>query len=473
MQSDDTANAFINENATIFSELSRDIWEHPQLGMEETYAVKRQTEALDRAGFSIRSDLGGMSTAFSASWGHGRPVIGVLGEYDALPGLSQTTSPQKDPVEKGAPGHGCGHNHLGVGSMAAVMAAKAAMEKEGTKGTVIYFGCPAEETLVGKVFMAQAGVFDDLDAALSWHPMSVNTIWASASAAMNSFKLNFYGKSAHAGSSPWGGRSALDGVVLTDVGVNYLREHIIPDARIHCVITKGGEAPNIVPDEAQVWYFVRAPRRDQVEEIYDRLLDVAKGAALMSGTQVETEFITGCYDFLSNGVLARVLLEKMRQVGAPQFSEAEKGFADKLLESVDSSFVEGRIQKTGLSREELGFPLSDKVLEGVGGFKKGDVGGGSTDVGDVSYIIPTAQLCASCAPIGVPGHSWQFTAAQGSSIGKKGMLFAAKSLALSITELMRSPDILRAAREEFDQAVGPKGYVSPLPQGLASPSKER
>ncbi len=355
MQSDDTASAFIDKNAARFTSLSDDIWEHPQLGLEETYAVKRQTEALSQAGFSIRSDLGGMSTAFSASWGHGRPVIGVLGEYDALPGLSQTASPQKDPVEKAAPGHGCGHNHLGVGSMAAVMAAKAAMEKEGTRGTVIYFGCPAEETLVGKVFMARAGVFDDLDAALSWHPMSINTIWASASTAMNSFKLNFYGKAAHAGSSPWGGRSALDGVVLTDVGVNYLREHIIPDARIHCVITKGGEAPNVVPAEAQVWYFVRAPRRDQVEEIYDRLLDVAKGAALMSGTQVETEFITGCYDFLSNGVLARVLLEKMQQVGAPQFSEAEKGFADKLLESVDPSFVERSIQKTGLSREDTKF----------------------------------------------------------------------------------------------------------------------
>ena len=469
MQSDDTAHAFINENATAFSELARDIWQHPQLGMEETYAVKRQTEALDRAGFSIRSDLGGMSTAFSASWGHGRPVIGVLGEYDALPGLSQTASPQKDPVEKGAPGHGCGHNHLGVGSMAAVMAAKAAMEAEGAQGTVIYFGCPAEETLVGKVFMAQAGVFDDLDAALSWHPMSFNTVWESASTAMNSFKLNFFGKSAHAGATPWVGRSALDGVVLTDVGVNYLREHIIPDARIHCVITKGGQAPNIVPAEAQVWYYVRAPQRDQVEEIYDRLLDVAKGAALMSGTQVETEFITGCYDFLSNSVLARVLLEKMQQVGAPQFSEAEKGFADKLLESVDPSFVEERIKSTGLSKEELGFPLSDKILEGVGGFQKGDVEGGSTDVGDVSHIIPTAQLCASCAPIGIPGHSWQFTAAQGSSIGQKGMLLAAKSLALSITELMRSPDTLRAAREEFDQAVGPKGYVSPLPQGLAPP----
>ena len=470
MQSNDTASTFIDKNAAGFTRLSDDIWEHPQLGLEETYAVKRQTEALSQAGFSIRSDLGGMSTAFSAAWGHGRPVIGVLGEYDALPGLSQTASPQKDPVEKAAPGHGCGHNHLGVGSMAAAMAAKAAMEKEGTRGTVIYFGCPAEETLVGKVFMARAGVFDDLDAALSWHPMSINTIWASASTAMNSFKLNFYGKAAHAGSSPWGGRSALDGVVLTDVGVNYLREHIIPDARIHCVITKGGEAPNVVPAEAQVWYFVRAPRRDQVEEIYDRLLDVAKGAALMSGTQVETEFITGCYDFLSNGVLARVLLEKMQQVGAPQFSEAEKGFAAKLLESVDPSFVERSIQKTGLSREELNFPLCDKVLEGVGGFRKGDLEGGSTDVGDVSYIIPTAQLCANCAPIGVPGHSWQFTAAQGSSIGKKGMLFAAKSLALAITELMRSPAILRAAREEFDQAVGPKGYVSPLPQGLADPS---
>ncbi len=469
MRLDDIALEYVKKNERQFCDLSKDIWEHPELGLHETYAAGLLADALEKANFTIEKNIGGMPTAFTATWGEGRPIIGVLGEYDALPGLSQKASSIKEPMETGGPGHGCGHNQLGVGAMAAAMTANATMEKEGIKGTIVYYGCPAEETLVGKVFMARAGVFDDLDAAITWHPMTVNTTWEGGATALNSFKLNFYGRSAHAGVSPEAGRSALDGVVLTDVGVNYLREHVASTTRIHCVITKGGEAPNVVPDYAQVWYYVRAPRRDQVEEVYARLLDIAKGAALMSGTRVETEFITGCYDFLSNDILAQMLMEKMKQVGPPQYTEEEKVFASELVESVDPTIVENQLQSFKLSREEVGFPLCDKILEEVGGLGKNDKEGGSTDVGDVSYCVPTAQLCTACSPVGIPGHSWQYAASQGTSIGLKGMLFAAKALSLSLLELIQNPEVLKAAREEFIQATGGKKYVSPLPDGLEPP----
>jgi len=469
MSLDERVLEYIKTNEAEFIELSKQIWERPELGLEETFASGLISEQLEKAGFSIQTNTGGMPTAFTATWGEGRPIIGVLGEYDALPGLSQRPTTEKDPVLEGGPGHGCGHNHLGVGAMAAAVAAKEAMEQEGIKGTIIYYGCPAEETLVGKVFMARDGVFDDLDAALTWHPMLLNAVWESAFAALNSFKFNFYGKSAHAGSSPEAGRSALDGVVLTDVGVNYLREHTVQEARIHSVITKGGEAPNVVPAFAQVWYYVRAPRRHQVEEIYSRVLDIAKGAALMTGTTVETEFITGCHDFLSNDILADVLFEKIQQAGPPEYTDEEKAFASDLIATMDPATVENRIQSFKMSREELGFPLSDKILRGIGGLRKDDKEGGSTDVGDVSYCTPTAQFCTTCAPIGTSGHSWQNTASQGTSIGFKGMIYAARTLSLSILELMRKPDILKAAREEFAKATNGKGYACPLPDNLAPP----
>jgi len=473
MTLDERALEYVNANEVEFTDLSKQIWERPELGLEETFSAELLSKRLEEAGFSIEKSIGGMPTAFRATWGEGRPFIGILGEYDALPGLSQKAVTEKDPVAEGAPGHGCGHNQLGVGAMAAAIAAKSAMEQKGIKGTIIYYGCPAEETLVGKVFMARSGVFNDLDAALTWHPMDLNTIWESASAAMNSFKLNFYGKSAHAGMSPEAGRSALDGVVLTDVGVNYLREHTIQEARIHSVITEGGEAPNVVPAFAQVWYYVRAPRRDQVEEIYSRMLDIAKGAALMTGTRVETEFITGCCDFMSNDVLADVLFEKLQQVGPPEYTDEERAFASNLIATVDPVTVENLIQSFKMSREELGFPLTDKVLRGIRGFRKDDKKGGSTDVGDVSYCTPTAQFGTLCSPVGTPGHSWQCTASHGTSIGYKGMIYAAKVLSLSILELMQKPDILKAARDEFAKATDGTGYICPLPDDLAPPLQKK
>jgi len=457
----------LNVNEAALISLAKDIWEHPQLGLHESYASELIIDQLEEAGFSIEQGVAQMPTAFVASWGQGKPIIGILGEYDALPGLSQKISAQKDPIEEGGPGHGCGHNLLGGASLGAAIAAKKAMEKDSIPGTLRYYGCPAEETLVGKVFMARDGVFDDLDAAITWHPMYANTTWSCSCTAMNSFKFNFHGISAHAAAAPEAARSALDGVVLTDVGINYLREHIIQEARIHCVVTNGGLAPNVVPAEAQVWYYVRAPRRPQVEEIYQRVLDIAKGAALMTGTTFDVSFIVGCHDYLPNEVITRVMMEKLKLVGAPEYTDDEIAFANQLKASLAPDLVEGALRSFGLTRAEVGDPLCDKILDKVDALAKGKVMAGSTDVGDVSYVTPTGQVTTCCMPLGVPVHSWQSTASTGSSIGFKGMMLAAKTMAFSTLELMARPDILKAARDEFKKATGGKKYTSPLPEGAA------
>jgi aminobenzoyl-glutamate utilization protein B len=310
MNVEDKALNYLAANEDKLIDLAKDIWEHPELGLQETRSSRLLVDELEKAGFSVAIGIDQMPTAFVASWGEGKPIIGILGEYDALPGLSQKVSATREPIEEGAPGHGCGHNLLGVGSLGAALAVKEAMEKDEIKGTIRYYGCPAEETMLGKIFMARAGVFDDLDAAITWHPFYANTVWWCSLLAMNSFKVNFHGVAAHAAAAPEAGRSALDGVQLMDIGVNYLREHIVQEARIHCVITNGGEAPNVVPPFAQVWYYVRAPRREQVDEIYSRMLDIAKGAALMTGTTFEIDFLTGGYDVLPNDRLGELLWER-------------------------------------------------------------------------------------------------------------------------------------------------------------------
>ncbi len=442
--------------------IAMDIWRNPELGLTESFASTRLADELEKAGFTIEMGVGQMPTAFVASWGQGGPAIGLLGEYDALPGLSQKVSARQKPVEEGSPGHGCGHNLLGVASLGAALAAKAAMEQAGVKGTVRYYGCPAEETLIGKVFMARAGVFDNLDAAITWHPWFPNTVWYSSTLAMNSYKVNFHGVASHAAGTPEAGRSALDGVQLMDVGVNYLREHIIQEARIHCVITSGGDAPNVIPAFAQVWYFVRAPRREQVDEIYARMVDIAKGAALMSGTTYDIEFLSGCYEVLPNDTLGELLLEKMKLVGPPQFTSEEKDFARQLQATFAPNTIENALQSIGLTREVVGDPLCDRVLEP---YDQGQLLSGSTEVGDVSHITPTAQILTCCQPLGTPAHSWQNVAASGSSIGFKGMMVAAKTMALAVVDLETKPEILKTARHEFEKVTDGKKYVSPLPEG--------
>jgi len=448
--------------------LAKAIWDHPEIGLQETFAANLLAEELAQAGFTIARGVGQMPTAFVASWGAGKPIIGLLGEYDALPGLSQQMTTSIAPVQQGGPGHGCGHNLFGTACLGAVLALKAAMIEQQLPGTIRFYGCPAEETLVGKTFMAKAGVFDDLDAALAWHPGDTNMVWHGSSLAMNSFKVNFHGVAAHGAAAPHLGRSALDGVVLMDVGVNYLREHIIQEARIHSVITSGGQAPNVVPAYAQVWYFVRAPSRAQVEEIYARMLDIAKGAALMSGTTYDIDFVTGCYEMLPNQVISDLMYAKMQEVAAMTFTAPEIAFASDLQKtfpagSLDYSYA--MLQKAtngGFSKADLANPLWTPVLPHTSTVMAMP---GSTEVADVSQITPTSQLTTCCWPFGTPPHSWQITASSGSQIGFKGMLFAAKALALTALDLLTKPDLLQAAQAEFATSTEGRTYVSPLPDG--------
>jgi aminobenzoyl-glutamate utilization protein B len=446
--------------------IAKEIWDHPQVALEETFASKLLAEKLEADGFSIEWGAGGMPTAFVAEWGQGAPIIGFLGEYDALPGLSQELSADRSAIESGGPGHGCGHNLFGTACMGSVMALKQAMEAENIAGTIRFYGCPAEETLVGKTFMARDGVFDDLDAAISWHPGDSNISWNGSSLALNSFKVNFHGVAAHAGGSPWLGRSALDGVMLMDVGVNYLREHIHPDSRIHSVVTSGGQAPNVVPAYAQVWYFVRAPRRDLVEEIYERMLDIAKGAALMSGTTHDIEFLTGCYDLLPNDTLSNLLYEKMSDVNDMKFTDQERKFAKDLQATFpDGSVTRGFDWMKKSSSDVIADAMVDDPLwEAV--WKHSPTPplmGGSTEVADVSWITPTGQITTTCWPLGTPGHSWQTVASSGSSIGAKGMLFASKAMALAGLDLLTDSELLAQAKADFEKAKGGQTYITPLP----------
>jgi aminobenzoyl-glutamate utilization protein B len=474
MSGEQTAIGFLNENYRHFSELARAIWENPEVGLDEKFASKAIADELEKAGFRITWGVGQMPTAFVASWGDGGPKIGILGEYDALPSLSQDATPERNELVPGGPGHGCGHNLYGVGALGAALAMQKVMQEQGIDGTVRYYGCPAEETLTGKTYMARDGVFDDLDASITWHPGYANTVWSNGSSlAMNSFKVHFKGLAAHGASSPHMGRSALDGAMLMDIGVNYLREHIIQDARIHSVIKDGGVAPNVVPPTATIWYFVRAPKRDQVESIYQRMLKCAEGAALMTGTTYEVEFLTGCYELLPNPTISNVMLDKMEALGGIEFSHDDFEFARKLQASIDPETIEMSRQHTlemskeGTTAEDIGDVLCENVIRPSDDFR---IMHGSTEVGDVSQITPTGNLLTCCHPLGSPGHSWQITASSGAEIGFRGMDYAAKAMALTGLELMVNKEVLDAAKQEFAQQTGGRKYVTPLPEG-AMPQK--
>ncbi|MCA9836166.1 MAG: amidohydrolase [Trueperaceae bacterium] len=459
----------IDSNFKDLSKIARDIWEHPEIALKESFASNLLANELEKAGFKLEHGVGDLATAFIASWGEGKPIIGLLGEYDALPGLSQSVSATREPIVNAGPGHGCGHNLFGTAAFGAAVAVKELMENEGITGTIRFYGCPAEETLVGKTFMARAGVFDDLDAAITWHPGSNNMVINSSSTAMNSFKVNFHGAASHAAAAPHLGRSALDGAQLMDIGVNYLREHVIQEARMHSVISSGGQAPNVVPAYAQIWYYVRAPKRHQVDEIYARVLDIAKGAALMSGTSYDIDFVTGCYDYMPNKALTALMFEHLKTLeGSMSFSDEEKQFAKELQASFPQGSLESDIGwlKTGTKDyvpEDGKTALNERVLE----HSDNPPGmAGSTEVGDVSHICPTVQMTSTCWPLGTPAHSWQTVASSGSSIGMKGMLFAAKALGLTALDLFLKPDVLKAARAEFDKEKQGEPYVTPIPEGV-------
>ena len=446
--------------------VSLDVWRFAELGLKEEKSAEAHAVFLARKGFRVTKGTRDLPTALVAEWGQGKPVIGFLGEYDALPGLSQDVSAERRPLVPGAPGHGCGHNLLGAGSLGAAAAFKEYLARTGREGTVRYYGCPAEETLIGKVFMAREGVFSDLDAAITWHPGDINTIPMGSSNAVNSARFIFHGRTAHAAGDPHNGRSALDAVELMNVGANYLREHVIPDARLHYVITDGGGQPNVVPARAEVWYYVRAPRRNQVDEIYSRLLDVAKGAALMTGTSFDVLFLSGCYDVLPNEALGEAALAWLRELGGPVFEDADMEFARDISATVEPSQKRQYLERMNAPEELYDQVMNTTVVEPL---DKGKVLPASTDVGDVSWITPTVQVYTACWPIGIPGHSWQVTACSGHRLAQKGMFLASAVMALTAAELVEHAGILDRARQEFAERTKGQPYRSPLPEGLRAP----
>ena len=352
----ETAWNWIEANRERLIEISDEIWGYAELGLVETKSAKLLSDELESHGFTVERGIGGMPTAFYGVWGTGKPVIGVMGEYDALPGISNKTVPWKEPLKEGAPGHGCGHNIHGASGLAAAIALRYALEEHGVQATVNFYGTPAEENYDGKVFMARTGIFDDVDACLSHHTGSVNTAGLGSTNAMNSVKFHFHGKTSHAAGSPEQGRSSLDAVELMNIGVNYIREHIIEKARIHYIIEDGGGQPNVVSDYARTWYYIRAPERDQVDHIYDWVVKIAEGAALMTGTSLGVDFLGGIYNKLPNKVLSEVVISNMREIGTPTYTEEELEFARKIGETVP------RQQKLdGLRKSE--FPEWEKYVD--------------------------------------------------------------------------------------------------------------
>ncbi len=466
--SKERATTWIEENSKRIISVSDRIWEFAEVGLQEYRSSALLADELGKAGFRIQKGAAGIPTAFVATFGEGSPTIGVMGEYDALPGLSQKATSKREPLMEGAPGHGCGHNIHGTSGIFGAIAVKEAIEVGRVRGTLKFFGCPAEETLVGKVFMVRDGVFDDVDAVLSHHPGQMNGATLISHNAMNSVKFHFHGKASHAGGSPEQGRSALDAVELMNAGANYLREHIIQEARLHYTIEEGGHEPNVVPPYARSWYYVRAPERGQVERIYKRILKIAEGADLMAETTHRVEFLTGCYNTLPNLQLAELVATNMRAIGTPRYSDEELAFAKEITGTFSADEKRDSLRKSKRPGWEklLDVVIDDSVPSPWG---LGESSGGSTDVGDVSWTTPTAEFSTATSPLGTLGHSWQRVACSRVGIGHKSLVFAAKTLACCVLDLLTKPEVLGKVREEFAESTKDFAYRSPLPEGLTPP----
>ena len=462
---------WIDQNKNVLIQAADEIWGYAETLYKEKQSAALVSGMLEEYGFRVTRGVADIPTAFVAEYGVGGPIIGILDEYDALPGLSQDRVPYQKPLVKGGNGHGCGHNLFGVACLAAATAVKQAIESGEVNGTIRFYGCPAEEGGAGKTFMARAGLFDDADLCLTWHPGETNAVTGSNALAMVRANFKFYGKTAHAAFDPYNGRSALDAVELMNVGCNYLREHMIPDARIHYIITSGGLAANVVPDYAVVQYRVRAPLNSQVQELFARVKDVSQGACLMTGTRVEVEVLSATSNLLLNDTILDVLQRKLEEIGAPQFDASETAFATQIATTFPKGSEHERAKLAGPEgRAALkalkGAPLANNVMPL---YKPEAVSPGSTDVGDVTWVSPTGQFNAVCHALGTPGHSWQIVAQGGMSIGHKGMLYAGKVLGEAALEFLQKPELVAQARAEFKAQTGETPYVCPIPPDVKPP----
>jgi len=465
----ESAWGWIDENREHIIELSDKVWKYAELGLVEEKSMRLLSGELEKQGFSVERGVAGMPTAFVATWSNGKgPTIGLMGEYDALPGLSNKKVPRKEALRGGAPGHGCGHNIHGVTAVSAAIATRQAMKEGKIKGTIKMYGCPAEENYDGKVFMVRAGLFKGADACLSHHPGSLNTAGLSSSTAINSVKFHYYGKTSHAAGSPEQGRSALDAVELMNVGVNFLREHVIDKARIHYVIEEGGGQPNVVPDYARSWYYIRAPERDQVDHIYTRILKVAEGAAMMTETTLKVEFLTGVYNLLPSKVLSRVVVANMREIGAPTYTAEDLAFAAEIAKSFPKEQKIDNLRKSKLPNWEKYVDV-DMVTDILDPWNEGEVSGGSTDVSDVSWQTPTMEFGTATYVLGAPGHSWQTVTCSGTSLGHKSLIFASKTMTGATLDLFTKPELLAEARKEHAKMMLGRTYRCAIPDEIGPP----
>lgn len=439
------ASLSIQSNYDQYKSIALQIWEYAEVGYKEVKSTALLQQTLKDNGFTVQAGVAGIPTAFVATYGSGQPVIGILAEFDALPGLSQTNDAEKKSAG-GIAGHACGHHLFGVASVASGIAIKKLMEEKKLTGTVKVFGCPAEEGGSGKVYLVREGLFNDVDIAIHWHPGNSNGITMTSALANKSAKFRFHGVSAHAAASPEKGRSSLDGVEAMDYMVNMMREHIPQETRIHYVITNGGKAPNVIPDFAEVYYYVRHPKRDMVLSIFDRVVNAANGAALGTDTKMDYEIIGGTHDLLLNKTLAEAMQKNLEKVGGVVYTPAETEFAKKIQATFGDTIYPSL--QTAANINSLKIEM--------------DAGGGSTDVGDVSYAVPTVGLRTATWVPGTPAHSWQAVACGGTEIGTKGMMVAAKTMALTAIDLFLDPGLIQKAKEEFKQAKGNYQYKALL-----------
>lgn len=460
---------WIERNKAELVKASDRIWQWAEVGLQETKTSKLLADTLEKNGFKVQREVAEMPSAFVATYGSGKPVIGIMGELDALPGLSQKAVPYKEPLVEGGAGHGCGHHGYAVAALEGALAAKAAMEAEKIKGTIKCFGCPAEETLVGKVFMVRDGIFSGVDACLGHHPGSMNSASLGSGNAMNSVKFEFFGVASHAAGSPERGRSALDAVELMNIGVNYMREHIVQEARIHYVTEDGGHEPNVVPPYARSWYYVRAPTRDLVDQYYEWVLKIADGADLMANTSHKVKFLTGVHNGVSNKALAELIVADMKEIGAPTYDEAELAFAKELSKSIPREVKKTSLQRSTLpdAMDLIDVDLNSRIYVPMGEERRG--GGGSSDVADVAWNMPTQQFSTTMFVVASPGHSWQNTASGGTTIGHKSCIFASKVMAATVIDLLTKPEQLNKAKEDWKERMKGLTYKSPLPRDLKPP----
>jgi aminobenzoyl-glutamate utilization protein B len=465
-----TAINAIEENAKIFCDLSDKIWEYAELSLKEYKSCEEYCKILSELGFEVERKVAGIETAFLGKWGEGRPYIGILGEYDALSGLSQIGGATcREELQKGGNGHGCGHNMLGAGSLAAAYGIKEYLSKNKKSGTVIFYGTPGEEGGAGKAFMAKEGLWKELDCALTWHPADINEVAVGTCNSCIQILYKYKGVASHAAGDPEYGRSALDAVELMNVGVQYLREHTKDDARIHyAIIDGGGVSPNVVQPTASVLYMIRSKKVKDALELTARVDKIADGAALMTETSYERVFIDGCSGTVPNSVLEELMFAKMKELPLPEYTEDEIAYAKELKATYETHGTSATVAlydkdaKAEIDKlsENNTKPINDFLVPLYRGYHFSP---GSTDVGDVSWQTPTAQVYTACFTSGAPGHSWQNVSAGKTSVGHKGMLYAAKIIASAAIELFENPDLVEKAKAEFSENAK-EGYTCPIPK---------